>query len=85
MSDKELSDLSLDREECPKCGATWLNKQLYWSTGQRGDERDLSNLVCGLKDFPECINPVHKTGHIYGEADSWEKRSKFIEKWNSDA
>ena len=24
-NDKELSNLKLERKECPKCGATWIN------------------------------------------------------------
>jgi len=74
------SDLSLKRDECPRCGAVWLNGQHYWSTGHVGNEKDLSNLVCGQKDFNDCINPLHKKGHIYGEADSWEKRARLIGK-----
>ena len=39
---KELSDLSLERKECPKCGAVWLNGQHIWTgTGKRGNELDL--------------------------------------------
>ena len=30
-SEKEYSDLSMTRVECPKCGATWINGQHYWS------------------------------------------------------
>lgn len=74
------SDLSLKRDECPRCGAIWLNGQHYWSTGALGNEKDLSNLVCGQKDFKDCINPSHKNGHVYGEADSWEKRAGTIRK-----
>tara|TARA_Y100000361_G_scaffold5867_1_gene5015 strand:- start:20 stop:298 length:279 start_codon:yes stop_codon:yes gene_type:complete len=76
---EESSDFSMKREECPRCGALWLDGQHYWYTGRIGNERDLSNLVCGQKDFSDCINPSHKTGHIYGEADSWEKRAKLID------
>jgi len=76
----ESSDFNVKRVECPRCGAKWLNDQLYWSTGAKADERDLSNLVCGLRDFNDCINPSHKTSHIYGEADSWEKRSRASKK-----
>ena len=78
--DKELSDLSFSRVECPRCGAIWMNGQHYWHTGQKGDEETLSNLVCGLKDFHDCLNPSHKSGHIYGEKDTWEKRSGIIKK-----
>ena len=74
------SDLSLKREECTRCGAVWLNGQHYWSTGKIGNEKDLSNLVCGQKDFNDCINPRHKEGHIYGDKDTWEKRSGRLEK-----
>ena len=78
--DKELSDLSFSRVECPRCGAIWMNGQHYWHTGQKGDEETLSNLVCGLKDFHDCLNPSHKSGHIYGEKDTWEKRSGRLKK-----
>ena len=34
---RELSDLKLERKECPKCGATWINGQHIWSgTGNIG-------------------------------------------------
>jgi len=46
-SDRQLSDLKLERKECPKCAATWLNGQHYWSgTGREGDPHDLAGLVC---------------------------------------
>ena len=79
MPDKEVSDFSLQRTECPLCGAIWLNGQHTWSTGRKGDEETLSNLVCGIKDDPMCINKKHIKGHIYGDKDTWEKRSKFID------
>ena len=41
-----LSDLSMSRKECPKCGATWINGQHKWATGMEGSERDLAGLVC---------------------------------------
>ena len=58
--------------------ALWLNGQHYWYTGRIGNERDLSNLVCGQKILMT-VSISHKTGHIYGEADSWEKRAKLID------
>ena len=82
---EEQSLFTMEREECPICSATWLNGKHYWRTGCEGDEKTLSNLVCGIKDSPECINKSHKVGHIYGEADTWEKRSKFIEGWDPNA
>lgn len=78
--EKEVSDLTFSRVECPKCGAVWMNGQHYWNTGQKGDEETLSNLVCGIKNFKDCINPKHKEGHIYGDKDTWEKRAGKIKK-----
>ncbi len=60
MTEKETSNLSIDRKECSKCGAVWLNGQHRWHTGSIGDNKTLSNLVCGLVESPECINPEHK-------------------------
>ena len=63
--------------KCPACGAVWINGQHYWTgTGVKGDEKSLANLVCGLADTSKCINPSYKSGHIYGEADTWDKRRK---------
>jgi hypothetical protein len=79
MESKEINDLELKTKICKKCGAKWLNGQHYWSTGRIGDDQTLSNLVCGLVESPECVNPAHIKGHVYGEKDSWEKRAKFID------
>jgi hypothetical protein len=58
MTSKELSDLSVERKECPKCGATWLNGQHYWSgTWKPGNELDLAGLVCNKLGDETCINP----------------------------
>ena len=58
MIDKETSDLSIERKECPKCGATWLNGEHYWSgTGKKGNELDLAGLVCNKLGDNRCINP----------------------------
>jgi hypothetical protein len=78
---KEMSDLSMSRAECPKCGATWINGQHRWSgTGVRGSEIDLAGLVCNkLGDF-QCINP--KKGQDGG--DTWEKRLEFLDKMRSE-
>ena len=80
MSDKQVSDLKIDRVECPKCGTHLVEQyQHTWSTGMKGDEETLSNLVCSIKDSFQCINPKHKKGHIYGDKDTWDKRKKFID------
>ena len=60
---KELSDLTLSREECPKCGALWLGGQHYWTgTAKMGDPHDLAGLVCNQmfkykSGVVKCINP----------------------------
>ena len=57
-NDKELSDLSMSRKECPKCGAVWINGEHRWSgTGNRGSELDLAGLVCNKLGDDTCINP----------------------------
>lgn len=71
----EVSDLSLERKECPKCGACWLNGQHFWATGAKGDEKDLAGLVCNLAKSSQCINP--KKGEEGG--DTWDKRMMFLE------
>ena len=82
--DRELSDFKLDRKECPKCGAVWMNGQHYWATGAVGNELDLAGLVCNNLGDTTCINP--KNGLDGG--DSWEKRledgKKFADEHEAD-
>ena len=74
--DRELSDLTLDRKECPKCGALWLNGQHYWSgTGVKGNDLDLAGLVCNKLGDDRCINPCR--GQDGG--DTWAKRMEDLE------
>lgn len=76
MTDRELSDLSLNRKECPKCGAIWLNGQHYWSgTGKEGDPHDLAGLVCNKLGDHTCINPCK--GSTSGT--TWAKRLEQLE------
>ena len=65
----------MDSKSCPKCGARWLEGQLYWATGKPGNEEDLAGLVCLHYGDDRCINPKKnvETG------DSWEKRRKFLD------
>jgi len=76
MADKELSDLSIERKECPKCGALWINGQHYWSgTGKIGNELDLAGLVCNKLGDETCINScVGKEGGV-----TWAQRLTELE------
>ena len=76
MNDRELSDLSMERKECPKCGALWINGQHYWSgTGKLGNELDLAGLVCNRLGDDTCINPcVGKEGGV-----TWAQRLTQLE------
>lgn len=77
MTDKEMSDLSVTRAECPKCGALWINGEHYWSgTGKKGNELDLAGLVCNKLGNFQCINP--KKGLDGG--DTWAKRLEDLDK-----
>lgn len=54
-----------------RCGARWLDGQLYWSgTGKKASELDLAGLVCNMVDDSTCINPCK--GREGG--DTWAKR-----------
>ena len=75
-NDKELSDLKLERKECPKCGAIWINGEHRWATGAIGNELDLAGLVCNKLGDTQCINPVR--GQDGG--DTWAKRLEELEK-----
>jgi ribosomal protein S27AE len=73
-SDREFSDLKLERKECPKCGAVWMNGEHRWRTGNSGNELDLAGLVCNQNGDETCINP--KKGEIGGQ--TWEDRLETI-------
>ena len=71
----EKNVLSITRDECPKCGAIWLNGQHYWATGVMGNEIDLAGLVCNNFGDNTCINSCKG---ITG-GDTWEKRFQEID------
>ena len=78
MDDKELSNLTLSRKECPKCGATWINgKHVFRGTAASYDrsELDLAGLVCNKLGDEQCINP--SKGKDGGQ--TWERRAGYIE------
>ncbi len=74
MTDKELSDLTFSRVECPKCGAVWMNGQHVWTgTGKKTDksELDLAGLVCNKYGDATCVNP---SKGLEG-GDTWARRA----------
>jgi len=76
--DRQFSDLKLERKECEKCGATWVNGVHVWrGTGSSSDssELDLAGLVCNQNGNHQCINP--KKGQTGGQ--TWEYRAGFID------
>ncbi len=80
-TNKELSNLSMTRVECPKCGAIWINGEHRWSgTGMKGSDIDLAGLVCNTLGDNTCINPAK--GQEGG--DTWEKRLEFLDKGQSE-
>ena len=82
MDNKELSDLTMSRAECPKCGAIWINGEHRWSgTAAKGNELDLAGLVCNKLGNHQCINP--KRGQEGG--DTWAKRLEDLEKMEFDS
>ena len=81
LEDREYSDLSMSRAECPKCGAIWINGQHYWSgTGKLGNELDLAGLVCNNLGDNTCINPLK--GSEGG--DTWNDRYEMISKFKEE-
>ena len=53
----EFSNLKLERKECEKCGATWINGTHVWrGTGVSSDssELDLAGLVCNKYGNDQC-------------------------------
>ena len=81
MDNKELSDLSVERKECPKCGSLWINGEHYWSgTGKKGNELDLAGLVCNNHGDETCINPcVGMEGGV-----TWVERLTQLQNESSD-
>ena len=75
--------------ECEKCGAKWLNGQLFWATGKAGKEEDLAGLVCNQlskEDEVLCVNEQrgvttgqtweYRRGYVDGRLDQIQKQNK---------
>ncbi len=76
MSNQELSDLSITRKECEKCGATWINGKHVWrGTGNEGNELDLASLICNEYGNEQCINPMKGTDG----GQTWAYRAGYID------
>ena len=74
----EFSDFSLERKECEKCGATWINGNHVWrGTGAQSEssDLDLAGLVCNKYRNDQCINPMK--GKDGGQ--TWEYRAGYID------
>ena len=74
----DFSDLKLEREECEKCGATWINGKHVWrGTGASSEssELDLAGLVCNKYGNDQCINPMKGTDG----GQTWEYRAGYID------
>ena len=65
----------METKKCGKCGATWIDGQLYWATGAKAKEEDLAGLVCNSLGDEQCINP--KNGNETGT--TWAKRMDAID------
>lgn len=61
---------------CPSCGSTWIEGQLYWSTGKVGDPHDLAGLVCNDLADDRCVNPCR--GSTSGQ--TWEIRRQQLDR-----
>jgi|TARA_B100000530_G_C15583855_1_gene339541 hypothetical protein len=77
-NDRQISDLKIERKECEKCGATWINgKHVFRGTAAsyQNSELDLAGLVCNKYGNHQCINPMK--GESGGQ--TWEYRSGYID------
>ena len=70
----------MESRKCGKCGATWIDGQLFWSTGARAKEADLAGLVCNNLGDAQCLNK--KRGDTSG--DTWAKRLAELDRLEED-
>jgi len=62
-------------KSCPKCGAKFIEDNLYWDGGNKGKKEDLAGLVCDVNGDETCINELKGTDH---NGDTWQKREGFL-------
>lgn len=65
----------MECKTCPKCGARFMEGQLYWNSGKEGCPHDLAGLVCNEYADETCINPCR--GSTSGQ--TWESRRGFLD------
>ena len=73
--------MEIQTKKCGKCGASWVNGQLYWATGAKGSEADLAGLGCDKYGDEQCINALKGTKH---DGDTWEARDKYAKALDSE-
>ena len=71
----------MNTRTCGKCGATWIDGQLYWATGKKAKEEDLAGLVCNNLGDEQCIN--EKRGSDTGT--TWAKRLEALDNMDTEA
>ena len=77
---------SSESRKCEVCQASWLNGQLFWATGKRGNDLDLAGLCCNRlaaldpDKFAMCANPAK--GKEGGE--TWASRMSFIDAFKDE-
>lgn len=71
----------METRTCPKCQATWINGQHYWTgTNKKGNETELASLVCDKFGDDTCINPCQGTTDGKG----WENRLNNMDAIDKD-
>jgi len=66
---------------CPKCSATWIENQHYWTaTQKKGNETELASLVCDKFEDDTCINPAKGTT----DGNGWQTRLNNMDQMEKD-
>lgn len=76
----------IPNKTCSKCGAHWIEGQLYWSTGAKGTDQDLAGLVCNnLRDDDPTANECINTARGQDGGMTWEYRRGYVDGLMSEA